>query len=266
MEALINGVHLRYEVHGEGEPVLLVHGFPLSRELWRPLIEPLREQYRLILPDLRGHGESEASAEMSMARYAEDLAALLDHLGERRPVVLVGLSMGGYIGFEFCRRHPERVRALVLANTRAQADSEEAARGRRETAEKALREGSGVVAEGMMGKLFAPDASGELRERWRGIMAATPAEGVAAALRAMAERPDSFDTLRRLDRPVLVVAGEEDAVIPVEDARRMQEAVRDARLEIISGAGHLTPVEQPERFVAALRGFLDTLGSSASGS
>lgn len=266
MEIQIDGIRLRYEVHGEGEPVLLVHGFPLARELWRPLIEPLREEYRLILPDLRGHGESEASPEMSMGRYAEDLAALLDHLGERRPVVLVGLSMGGYIAFEFCRRRPERVRALVLANTRAQADSEEGVRGRWETAERALREGTGVVAEGMLGKLFAPGVSDELRERWRAIMAATPPEGVAAALRAMAERPDSFDTLRRLDRPVLVIAGEEDAVVPVEDARRMQEAAWDARLEVIPGAGHLTPVEQPERFVAALRDFLDTLSSSAAGS
>lgn len=266
MEFSSDGVRLRYEVHGEGEPVLLVHGFPLSRELWRPLIGPLREEYRLIIPDLRGHGESATSPEMSMGRYAEDLAALLDHIGERRPVVLVGLSMGGYIAFEFCRRHPERVRALVLANTRAQADTEEGARGRRETADRALREGSDVVAEGMLGKLFAPAAAAALRERWRDIMAATPPEGVAAALRAMAERPDSFDTLRRLDRPVLVVAGEEDAIIPVEDARRMQEAARNAHLAVVPGAGHLTPVEQPERFVAALRGFLDTLDSSAAGS
>lgn len=269
MEALIDGIRLRYEVYGEGEPVLLVHGYPLSRELWRPTAEALWDDYRVILPDLRGHGESEASEEASMERYAADLAALLDHLAERRPVVLVGLSMGGYVAFEFCRRFPERVRALVLVDTRAQPDTPEGARGRLETAERALREGSAGVADAMLGKLFASSAPEALRERWRTIMAATPPMGIAAALRGMAGRPDSFDTLRQLDRPVLIVVGEEDAITPPEDARAMQQAARAAGLEVVPGAGHLTPVEQPERFVAALRGFLTALppaGAESRGS
>jgi 3-oxoadipate enol-lactonase len=252
----VDGVTLDYEVRGEGEPVLLVHGFPLSRELWAPIVPQLESSYRLILPDLRGFGGSEGSDEADMGRFADDLRALLDHCGETRPVVLVGLSMGGYIGFEFVRRYPDRVRALVLANTRAAADSEEQARSRHETADRVLREGSAVVADSMLDKLFAPAASPELRARWHAIMAAAPPQGVAAALRAMAPRPASFDTLASFARPVLIIAGADDAIASHDDAEAMRRAAPDARLEVVSDAGHLTPVEQPERFGALLRDFL----------
>jgi 3-oxoadipate enol-lactonase len=258
-ELVVGGVRLRYDVSGSGEPLLLVHGFPLSRRMWQPLAERLGDDHLAIAPDLRGHGESEASESVSMARYADDLAALLDEIGERRPVVLVGLSMGGYVAFEFCRRHAARVRALVLVDTRAEADSEEAARGRRESADRALQSGSGDVAEAMAGKLFAAEAPAALRERWREQMAANPPEGVAAALRAMAVRPDSFDTLRGLSVPVMIVVGEEDAITPPSAAREMAAAAPGARLEIVPGAGHLTPVEQPDRFAELLRDFLSSL-------
>lgn len=265
MEATVNGVTLHYEVRGEGEPVLFVHGFPHSGEVWRPAVERL-DGYRRIVPDLRGMGGSEPGAVAGMADYAADLAELLHALGETRPVVLVGMSMGGYVAFEFCRACPERVRALVLVDTRAQADTKEGARGRHETAERVLREGSGVVADAMVEKLFAPGAPRALRERWRGIMAATPPEGAAAALRAMAGRPDSFGTLAGLEVPVLVVVGEEDAITPVEDGRSMREAAREARLEIVPGAGHMCPVERPDEFAAALRDFLGEIGPVDSGS
>jgi 3-oxoadipate enol-lactonase len=257
----MEGVSLHYRVQGSGEPLLLVHGFPLSAQLWEPIIPHLEREYRLIVPDLRGHGESGASERVSMGRFAADLATLLDHLDERRPVVPVGLSMGGYICFEFLRRYPDRVRALVLANTRAAPDTPEQARGRHETAERVLREGSTVVADQMLEKLFAPGAPRELRDRWHRIMAATPPPGVAAALEAMAQRPDSYEALRSFERPVLIIAGAEDAIIPVADAEAMAGAAPDARLEVIPAAGHLTPLEQPDRFVEALRGFLDSLPS-----
>jgi 3-oxoadipate enol-lactonase len=147
MKAAVDGVSLRYDIHGAGEPVLFVHGFSLSGALWQPVVEPLSGRFKLIIPDLRGHGGSGIGGEASMQRYAADLAALLDEIAEARPVVLVGHSMGGYIAFEFFRRHPERVRALVLVNTRAQADSREAARGRHDIADRVLREGSQVVAD-----------------------------------------------------------------------------------------------------------------------
>jgi 3-oxoadipate enol-lactonase len=259
MEATVNGVRLRWEVFGEGEPVLLAHGFPLSGALWRPVVERLGAGWRCIVPDLRGHGGSAATPEAGMDDHADDLAGLLDALGETRPVVLVGMSMGGYAAFAFVRRHPERLRALALVNTRTAPDPPEQARGRRESAERVLREGSAPLAGELVGKLFAPAAPDALRDRWREVMAATPPEGVAAALRGMAARPDSAGTLRALERPVLVVAGAEDAVVPVEEARRMADEARDGRLEVVAGAGHMTPVERPAALAAALRRFLDGL-------
>ena len=155
MNTIIDGRSLHFEVSGTGTPVLLVHGFPLSSQLWNPIVPELQKECRLIVPDLRGHGQSEASPSATMAGYADDLAALLDELGETGPVVFVGMSMGGYIGFEFYRRHPDRVRATVLTNTRAQADDAKGAQGRRDLAQRVQQEGSAVVAEAMLPKLFA---------------------------------------------------------------------------------------------------------------
>jgi 3-oxoadipate enol-lactonase len=250
---------LFYRDEGAGEPILFVHGFPLSGELWEPVLPHLGEHWRRIVPDLRGLGRSEPAERTSMESYAADLAALLDHLGEDRPVVLVGLSMGGYVGFEFARRYPTRLRALVLANTRAAADSEQGAAARHETADRVIREGSHTVADAMSEKLFSPAAPQELRAHWRQVMAASPPDGVAAALRAMALRPDSFETLRTAGLPVLVVAGADDSIVPLAEAESMRDAAPGSVLEVIHGAGHMTPVEQPSRFVAVLRKFLSGL-------
>lgn len=260
MNTAVDGHLLQHEVHGEGAPVLLVHGFPLSREMWRPLVPLLSDRFRLILPDLRGHGASAPSARVTMAEFADDLARLLDDVGESRPVTLVGMSMGGYVAFEFCRRHEARLKALALTNTRARADTEDEARGRRETAVRVLREGSAIVAEAMLAKLFAPEAPEILRDRWRTIMAATPPAGVAAALEAMATRQDSFTTLRRLACPVQIVAGALDPITPPDDSRRMHEASPGSRLAILEGTAHMTAVEAPERFAATLIDFLDSVG------
>ncbi|HET7322622.1 MAG TPA: alpha/beta fold hydrolase [Longimicrobiaceae bacterium] len=259
MKTTADGLRLHYEVEGDGPPVLLVHGYPLSSRLWAPTVERLKGEYRFIVPDLRGMGESEPSGPVPLRRFAADLAAVLKAAGEKRPAVVVGLSMGGYISFEFYRRYRKRVRALALVDTRAQPDAPDAAEHRRETAARVLHEGSAGVAQGMVGQLLAPSAPESLREEWRAIMAATPPRGVATALLAMADRPDARPLLRRLARPVLVVVGSEDAVTPPGDARRMAEAARDARLVVVPGAGHLTPVERPDEFAAALRDFLRSL-------
>jgi len=261
MNVTIDGLSLHYEVSGTGSPIILVHGFPLSSELWNPIVPALEREYRLIVPDLRGHGRSEASLTATMARYADDLAALLDRIGETRPVVLVGMSMGGYISFEFYRRHRDRVRALVLANTRAQADDPGAARDRRELARRVEREGNAPVVENMIPRLFGPRASRQLRNEWHGILAATRPEGIVAALEAMAERPDSFPTLASVTCPVLIVAGEEDTLTPLTDARRMQKAAPHSQLEVIPGSGHMSPVENSAAFLAVLRRFLEELPS-----
>jgi pimeloyl-ACP methyl ester carboxylesterase len=259
MIANLNGIKVHYEVHGRGDPVLFVHGFPLTLGLWTPLLEHLGDDRLLILPDLRGHGETEAAESATMADFADDLHALLDHVAPNTPACVVGLSMGGYIAFEFFRRHRSSVRALVLADTRPTADSPEAADGRRESARRVLAEGSHVIADGMIDKLFAPQASDDLRKGWYAIMSATSPAGVAAALRGLADRPDSRDTLPRIDVPTLILVGEHDAITTPDDARAMHDAIGGSRLEIIPGAGHMAPVEQPEPFAKALRAFLNAV-------
>lgn len=256
MRATINGIDMNYEVHGAGEPVLFIHGFPLSGEMWKSAAADLKSGYMVIVPDLRGHGGSAATKEASMADYADDLAALLDHVRETRPVMVVGLSMGGYVAMEFYRRHRARVRALVLVDTRAEADSPEAAKGRKDTAEKVLKEGSKVVADAMIGKLFAPDAPADMKSKWQAIMAATAPAGTAAALLAMAGRVDSMPTLQAMKLPVLVVVGEQDVITPPDCAQRMHVAAKGSQLETVAGAGHMVPVEKPGGFTITLKKFL----------
>lgn len=251
-----DGVELRFEVHGEGLPVLLVHGFPLSGRMWDGVVERLAGAYRLIVPDLRGHGGSEPSDEATMSDYADDLVAVLDAAGETGPVTVAGMSMGGYVCMELCRRHSERVRALALVDSRADPDTPEAAAGRRAMAKRVLLEGSGVVADDMVSKLFAGSATAEMREGWRARMAATPTSGIAAALLAMADRPDSNPLLREQRKPVLVVVGEEDGITPVEGAREMARA-SGGTLAVIPGAGHMAAVEKPGAVAAALARFLE---------
>lgn len=254
-----NGIDLAYECHGTGSPVLFVHGFPLTGKLWAHVVEPLQASCKLIIPDLRGMGRSQPSIEASMAAYADDLAALLDAIGETRPAVVVGLSMGGYVIFEFYRRHRKRIRALVLADTRCEADTAEKARDRAAMAARVQEEGAVIVADAMLDALFGPAASLELRAAWRGIISSTDPTGVAAALGAMAARPDSTPTLAEIDVPTLIVVGEHDALTPPADARTMHEGIPGSRLAVIPDAGHMVPVEQPEAFSGMLRDFLAEL-------
>lgn len=255
----VNGVNLACDLHGSGEPILLIHGFPLSGRLWNAVVEPMRDAWRLIIPDLRGMGRSQATTDATMATYADDLAALLDALGESRPAVVVGLSMGGYIAFEFHRRHLERVRALVLTDTRAEADTPQKTDDRAAMADRVLSEGSRIVAEAMLPGLFGPKAPVELKEEWNEIICRTPPLGTAAALRAMAQRPDSTATLADIRVPTLVVVGEDDALTPPADARTLHRGIVGAQLRLIPDAGHMAPVEQPGQFVRVLQRFVDSL-------
>jgi YbgC/YbaW family acyl-CoA thioester hydrolase len=258
----VHGVNLAVEVRGEGPAILFVHGYPLDRTIWREQIDAL-EGFRRIAPDLRGMGQSDApDLGYGMALYAADLAALLDALGVD-DVVLCGLSMGGYVAFEFLRQWRSRVRGLVLMDTRAEADAPEVRRARDAAASTARERGASAVGETMLPKMLAPSTlSGrpEIVERVRGLMAATPVAGMVGALGAMRDRAGSESLLPTLAGiPTLVLVGAADIITPPDQARAMAEAIPGARLAIIPGAGHLPPVEQPAATNESLREFLRSL-------
>jgi pimeloyl-ACP methyl ester carboxylesterase len=260
--ARVRGIELAYEVSGTGSPVVLLHGFPFNRTLWREQVEALSGRYRVITLDLRGHGETPATrAPATMEEMAGDVAALLDDIGIDR-VVLGGLSMGGYVALAFYRLFPERVRALILADTRPQADTDEARLTREETAVRALGEGMHTIADAMLPKLFAPSAQDERPEvvaRVREMILNTDPQGAASALRGMAVRNDQTKLLREIDRPTLILVGNLDLITPPADAELMNREIRGSRLEVIAGAGHVSNIERPAEFNRALENFLREL-------
>lgn len=262
--ARVRGIEVAYDDEGRGPAVVLLHGFPFDRSMWRGQVESLSGSFRVIAPDLRGHGGTTGGGGPStMEEMAEDLAALLDELNVPRAVVC-GLSMGGYVALALYRAHPERVRALVLADTRPQADSEEARRAREETARRALAEGMEPVADAMLAKLLserARERAPQVVARLREMMTRTSPEGAAAALRGMALRRDQTDTLSKIDVPVLVIVGSEDAITPPSDAEVMRARIAGSRLVTIEGAGHVSNLERPREFDDALREFLEGLPS-----
>ncbi len=259
----VNGVSLAVEIRGDGPAILFVHGYPFDRTIWQDQIEAL-EGYRRIAPDLRGMGESDApDLGYGMAIYADDLAALLDALGVE-DVVLCGLSMGGYVIFEFLRRWRDRVRALILVDTRAEADGAEARRARDGAAATARESGADAVADAMLPKVLSTttlDSAPGIVERMRRIMAATPVAGMVGALAAMRDRHDNTGLLPTLaGLPTLVIVGEDDSLTPPDGARRMAAAIPGARLVVISGAAHVPPVEKPSETTAAILDFLRVVG------
>lgn len=261
MKARINGVDLAFTDQGTGLPVLFVHGYPLNRTMWEPQVKGLSSRVRVITVDLRGHGESEApSSSYTVELFADDLRGLLDHLRIDQAVI-VGFSMGGYITFAFYRKYRDRVKALVLVDTRPQPDTDEAKQGRLKTAETAQKEGALPIADAMVPKLLSPatlEGRPDLVTQVREIILGTPVSGIAGDLMAMAERPDSVPLLSEVSCPALVLVGEQDSLTPPADAKLMADAIRGARLETIPHAGHLTPLEQPERVNTAIRTFLES--------
>jgi len=252
---------LAFTDEGAGPAVVLLHGFPLDRTMWADQVPALVPEHRVVVPDLRGHGESPAPDSVyAMEQMAEDVVELLDGLALTEPVVFAGLSMGGYVALALAAHHPERVRALILADTRAANDAPEAAANREVNARSVLAAGHPkALVESMIPKLFAPSSlrdRPELVARLRGAMEATSAAGVAGALRGMAMRPDRRPELGSIAAPTLVVVGEHDAVSPPDEARAIAEALPNGRLVTIPGAGHLSPCENPGAFNAAALDFL----------
>lgn len=251
-------VEIAYDDVGSGTPIVLLHGFPHNRSLWASQTNALFSLARCITPDLRGFGGSPALPPYDMDRYADDVASLLDALGVGRAVI-GGVSMGGYVAFAFWRRHRERVRALLLADTRAGADDEAARLKRRELIAVARAGGGAAVAErmivGMVGKRTR-ERCPALVQAVHHMLASAPTEGAIGALEAMMARPDSTSLLSDIDVPTLVVVGEDDALTPVAEAEAMHAAIRGSRLEIIAGAGHLANFERPAAFNQVLGEFV----------
>jgi 3-oxoadipate enol-lactonase len=256
-----NGRALGYDDIGKGTPVLFLHGFPHDRSLWSPQLGALAAPARTVCMDLRGFGESAAGERAGVDGYADDAAALLDVLGIDRAVI-AGLSMGGYATFAFWRRHRDRVRALVLCDTRATADTDASRIARREMQALAEERGSMAVANqmiaGMVGKTTRAK-NPELVDELHRMMSLAPVRGVVDALDALMTRPDSTETLATIDVPTLIIVGEEDVLTPVKDARAMHLAIAGSRLEVIAGAGHVSNVERPATYNHVLSEFLVSL-------
>lgn len=261
-ELYLRGLRFHYAEWGSGLPVVLVHGFPLSSEIWAEVAVRLADIFRVVAPDLRGHGGSEAPpGPYSMDDLAEDVVALADALGFER-FVLGGHSMGGYVAFRVAARWPERLSGLVLVATRAEADTEDGRARRRKAIERIQVEGASAFLADFLPNLVSdqtrrsrPEVMARLWEAARRV----PDRALVACLQGMMDRPDSRQLLKQLSVPALVVAGEQDAVVPVESARAMAEALPRARLVVVAGAGHVPSVEEPEATASALREFLSAL-------
>ena len=259
----LTDVSLQVLDEGSGPVVLFIHGFPLDHRMWRHQVAELASDYRLIAPDLRGFGGSDVTeGTVSMDQFADDLDTLLSSLGVEEPVVLCGLSMGGYIAWQFARRHPGRLRALILCDTRAVADPPEAVRNRQRVAETVLEHGAEPLAGAMPSNLLSQhtlEHQPEVFEELKATIAGTNPHGIAAASLGMAQRPDSTELLPSLALPALVIVGEHDSISTVAEMQGIADAMPQARLVEIAAAGHMAPLEKPQPVNAAIREFLSGL-------
>jgi len=249
-----------YEVRGSGPPIVLLHPFPANHDLWQPSATALESRYQLILPDLRGHGDSEiGEGPATMAKHAADLGRILDAEGIGR-ALCVGVSIGGYILFEFWRAYRGRVAALVLCNTKAAGESTESRAARLQAAADVLERGTEPFFESMVARVL-----GETTRRTRPdlvdgafrMMRKMSPEDVALVQRGMADRPDSIDTLKTINVPSLIVTGGEDGLTGVPEAEVIKRNITGSDMMVVPRAGHYSPWEQPEAVGRILRQFAD---------
>jgi pimeloyl-ACP methyl ester carboxylesterase len=249
-----------YEIQGDGPPVILLHPFPAHHEFWLPVIPALESRYRLILPDLRGHGESEiGQGPALMAKHAADIARIMDAAGIGRAAFIV-CSIGGYIVFEFLRRFRSRVSALALCDTRPQPDTSEARANRLKNADAVLEQGTEQFLKSMVPKLFGSTTVSSRPDIVEGalqMMRKMSPEDVSLVLRGMGEPPDSVPDLKYINLPTLIVMGEEDVLATGSDGELMRQNIPGSRLKMIPKAGHYAPWERPEAVGPLLRQFLD---------
>jgi 3-oxoadipate enol-lactonase len=261
-QIISDGADIFYEMAGSGPPVVLLHPFPANHDLWKPAAQALVSRYRVILPDLRGHGDSGiGEGPATMEKHAADVARVLDH-EEIGRAPFIGVSIGGYVLFEFWRKYRLRVEALVLCNTKASADTAEARSGRLQAAADVIERGTEPFFESMVSKLMGkttcntrPDlVEGALR-----MMRKMSPQDVAMVQRGMAARQDSVETLKTINVPTLIVTGEEDILTGVNEAELMRQNLQGSQMKVIAKAGHYSPWEQPEEVGRLLRQFVDTL-------
>jgi len=256
----LTGVSLNVVHRGHGLPLLLVHGFPLDHSMWSAQLDGLSEVCQVIAPDLRGFGQSGGDDDVfTMEGFADDLAELIEAMAITEPITFCGLSMGGYIAWQFWQRHQDRVARLILCDTRADADPEEVARGRRMTAASIGRKGVEEFVGGMIPKLFAEQTVRErpdVIEETHRVMLGTRPVSVAAALKGMAERVDMTDALPECTVPTLVICGEHDSISPSDEMRAFAKAMPHAQFVEVPNAGHMAPLEQPDVVNNTIREFL----------
>ncbi|MFZ0319194.1 MAG: alpha/beta fold hydrolase [Candidatus Sulfotelmatobacter sp.] len=249
-----------YRVLGEGPPVVLLHPFPANHEFWLPVANALSTRYRLILPDLRGHGDSEiGEGPATMEKHADDISRVMDDAEVGR-APMVGVSIGGYVLFEFWRRHGGRVAAMGLCNTKAPADGPEARASRLHAAEDVLDRGTEPFFQSMIPRLLGQttrETRPELVEGALRMMRKMSPEDVAQVQRGMAGRADSVETLKTINVPTLIVTGEEDVLTGMNEAELMRGRIANSKLMAIPRAGHYSAWEQPEETGKVLRQFLD---------
>jgi len=253
---------IAYWAFGDGPPVVLLHPFPANHEFWLPVAESLSTRYRIILPDLRAHGESAAGeGPATMDKHAADLARVMDE-ARADCAPMIGVSIGGYILFEFWRKHRARVAALGLCNTKAAADGPEARAARLQAANDVLEHGTEAFLQSMASRVLAKSTQQSRPDRVDaalGMMRQMSPEDIAEVQRGMAARPDSVDTLKTINVPTLLVTGDEDPMTGVNEAELMRQHIAGSQLRVIPKAGHYSPWEQPEEATKLLRQFLDSL-------
>lgn len=250
---------IHYRERGAGEPLVLLHAYPLSSECFEPQLEALSDRFRVIAPDYRGFGQSAPlDGPFTMERLAQDVLALMDAL-ELPHAVVGGVSMGGYVTMALLREDPSRVRGIVLMDTNAVADDAKAREGREASAQAALEHGIDAVVQAMLPKLLSPSAPDPIRHRVESMIRQNRPESCAAAMRGIGARLDSREILARFHGAALVVQGEDDTAVPFEKAQQMAELL-STEVVRVPRAGHLPQLENPEAVNAALRSFLERVG------
>ena len=264
MKAVLNGVEFYYTDEGEPSslPVVLIHGFPFNSDMWKPQVEVLKREFRVMTYDVRGHGRSEVGdGQYTLELFVDDLIALLDHLHLEK-VVLCGLSMGGYIALRTIERNPERCRALILCDTTSNADSNEA-KLRRAASIKSIKSvgvkpcGDEFLKAVLTSQTFLQRT--DVVEAVRSMIQANSSLGICGALLALVSRTETTSSLAKITVPTLILVGEQDKTTPPELSEKMQQLIPNSELHRVPNAAHLSNLENPQKFNEYLVDFLRKL-------